>query len=72
MKEFDRKYTCRDDNHDFLSVSTLDSGLVSFAAESGGRVLSAHLNREQLVNLVALLNGFLSEPANTALWEDKK
>ena len=73
MKEFNRQYTCRDDDQDHLSVFTLEYGLVSFMVESDHHATSAHLNREQAINIVELLQTFIDDTApGRPLWEDKK
>ena len=69
--EFHRKYQCRDAAEDSLSVKPLEGDMLRFVCESDSDVVSAHLSRDQVANLIELLGewiGTVQEPGE--LWED--
>ena len=71
--EFHRKYQCQDCAEDSLSVKPLDGETLRFVAESSDadNVVSAHLNRDQVSNLIELLRDWVATPPNKVdLWED--
>ena len=71
--EFHRKYQCQDAEEDSLSVKPLDGETLRFVAESddADQVVSAHLNRDQVSNLIELLKAWVASPPNEVdLWED--
>lgn len=72
MKDFNRKYGCRDDDSDSLTVTPLDETKLRFVVSSKEHVESAHLNRSQVRNLIELLTEWSdSVPDDGPLWEDQ-
>ena len=70
MMEFQRRYQCQDSAEDSLSVAPFDEDMLRFVAESDTAVISAHLNRVQVVNFIELCTAWVGTVQEKTLWED--